>query len=174
MSGYDQKLQPALRFMRENFRRSLSVPEIAATAQLSAPHFGQVFFRHVGKTVNELLNEMRIAAASHELRTSDKRIGKIATEVGFTHRRHFTRVFQTLTGCAPRDYRRQIAGTEPVFAHPLTRHVTGLMPRCRCGHGQLVWVARELKCAACRRPAQSADDLDEAFADDMLHNGHAS
>lgn len=60
---------------------------------------------HYGKTIPQLLNELRVRDAQNMLRQTDAPIQNVFEESGFSSITTFNRVFKELTGEAPKEYR---------------------------------------------------------------------
>jgi AraC family cel operon transcriptional repressor len=62
--------------------------------------------RHHGCSLRDLVNTLRIQAAAHTLRHTDKSITEIAMEVGLPNLGHFYRLFKAAFAMTPRAYRQ--------------------------------------------------------------------
>lgn len=63
-----------------------------------------------GKTLTKLIAERRVRAAEALLCKSDEPISAIAGQVGFNDYNYFTKIFKSVTGMTPREYRRSSRG----------------------------------------------------------------
>lgn len=100
-------VQAAVDFIAINYRRpGLSLGEIARAAHLNADHFGRCFHEHMGISPMHYLRNVRIAQARRLLEQTAMRVKEVAGETGFDDAFHFSRVFKTLVGKSPQDYRR--------------------------------------------------------------------
>jgi AraC-like DNA-binding protein len=103
------RLVPAMKFMREHFRRGPTLVEIAKTVHLSPFHFHRRFTELLGITPKHFLLDCQIQQAKHDLLERQKDLAKIATECGFAHQSHFTSRFKQATGLTPTRWRRMAA-----------------------------------------------------------------
>lgn len=87
-------------------RDGKSLGEFAADLKVTPTHLTRLTRDALGKPASSLLQEHVIHAACDALRGSDKPVGEIATELGFTSATYFTRAFQAQTGQSPRDFRK--------------------------------------------------------------------
>ncbi|HEX7111160.1 MAG TPA: helix-turn-helix transcriptional regulator, partial [Mizugakiibacter sp.] len=71
-------------------------------------HLARRFRRALGLSVGEYQRRLRIEATREALAHSPQPIAAIAAAAGFADQSHYARVFQRLTGEAPRDYRRRM------------------------------------------------------------------
>jgi transcriptional regulator GlxA family with amidase domain len=94
------------------------VPDLAARAGLATRSFNRRFRAALGTTPREFLLRARVRAAQELLRASNLSVGEIAARSGFNDPAHFSRVFATLCGGSPQDYRRRVRGK--LFGTPQT------------------------------------------------------
>src|SRR5688500_13745077 len=79
------RLVPAMKFMRENFRRGPTLGEIAKTVHLSPFHFHRRFTELFGITPKHFMLDCQIEQAKTELLAREKDLADIATQCGFAH-----------------------------------------------------------------------------------------
>lgn len=103
-SGY-LRINDVCRFIKDNFRRSLTLEEAADHANLTPQAFCRYFKKHTGLTFVSYLNELRIQEAC-TLITAQRyeSIGLVAYNSGFNSITNFNRVFRTITGYSPKEY----------------------------------------------------------------------
>jgi AraC-like DNA-binding protein len=100
------RLVPAMKFMRENFRRGPTLGEIAKTVHLSPFHFHRRFTELFGITPKHFMLDCQIEQAKTELLARERDLADIATQCGFAHQSHFTSRFKQATGLTPTRWRR--------------------------------------------------------------------
>jgi AraC-like DNA-binding protein len=106
------RLEPALRMIEERLLEPPSLKELAARVNLNPSYFGKLFAEAFGSSPVTYRNARRITTACRHLSDSHDSIEKIAEEAGFATVRQFNRLFKTLVGCTPSEYRlRYEAGT---------------------------------------------------------------
>jgi len=93
-------------YMRHNLQNNISRADMAAVANLSAPHMARIFRKITNKTPGQRLTELRIEHAKILLLESTLPITNIALDIGYSSFSHFTRLFHRETGLSPSDYRR--------------------------------------------------------------------
>ena len=89
-----------------NFRRGISVGELACELGITATHLTRCCQETCGRSAIELLQDRRIFEARHLLSDTDMPVGKIGESLGFTSPAYFTRAFQHRTGLSPSAFRR--------------------------------------------------------------------
>lgn len=93
------------KWMRQNLSTNLSVPELAAMANLSTSHFSAIFKTLTGFPVSEHYMRLRIQRACQLLDTTDLSIKEIARNLGFEDQLYFSRCFHRIHDISPSDYR---------------------------------------------------------------------
>lgn len=100
-------IEYGLKFIRENYQRGTSVRDVARHLGVSEPLLRLRFRLINGKSVRDVLIETRIEHAKRLLSDSDKPIGQIAKEVGFTSLQRFSHCFAERLSLSPSDWRQK-------------------------------------------------------------------
>ena len=79
--------------------------EIAEKLNVSIYYLSHVFKTLTGATVIEYRNELRLTKSKQLLLHTDKRIGEIALEVGFSNVAYFSEIFSRSEKISPSQYR---------------------------------------------------------------------
>jgi len=95
-------------YVRDNFKRNISLEEISAEAAMTVPAFCRYFKKISNKTFTHFVNEHRIVHASKLLSEGNLNITDICYACGFNNISHFNRQFKEITGSSPSDYRKAI------------------------------------------------------------------
>lgn len=88
--------------------QKIGLPYVAYFAEglhLSANYFGDLVKKETGKTAKEYIQDKIIDLAKNKTFDTDKSVNEIAYELGFKYPQHFTRLFKTVTGFTPNEYR---------------------------------------------------------------------
>ena len=104
--GESEAVGAAVRFIRENYRRGLTVREMASAAGFSDAHFSRVFKRQTGCAPYEYLQLCRIDEAKRLLLSTGLSVGEIADRVGYGSEGHFIHAFRKKVGVPPGAFRR--------------------------------------------------------------------
>lgn len=105
----EKRIDKVWRFISENYTRPISLPEAAATANLSVSAFCDFFKRTAGKTFVSYVNELRVGLACKLLVETDRSVSAIAYESGFNNISNFNRRFLEVKKVSPKRYRQQFA-----------------------------------------------------------------
>ncbi|TPP09544.1 GlxA family transcriptional regulator [Rhizobium glycinendophyticum] len=86
--------------------RDWSLPGLAEIAHLSERHLSRLFREHVGLSVVDYVNLMRVTLAQELLKQSRLDMENLAHRAGFTSSRHMRRVFAQHHGLSPSAFRK--------------------------------------------------------------------
>lgn len=96
-------------YIRKNFRKDISLTELAELVNMNRTYVSTYFKRHTGESFKSFQTNLRIAEAKRLLTETDKRVFVIADEIGYIGTHHFNSVFSHHTGVSPTQYRNQIS-----------------------------------------------------------------
>jgi AraC-like DNA-binding protein/mannose-6-phosphate isomerase-like protein (cupin superfamily) len=115
----DRVGQRAVRYIHDNLSRPLTVPEIAAQANVSPRHLTRLFSRFTGVPPAAYIEKARLQRARTLLLKTDDPVKQIGAQVGYEDVHHFTRVFTRLVGCPPGAFRKtRGAAATPILDGP--------------------------------------------------------
>lgn len=97
-------------YMYDNYSRKLTLNEIANREHLSIYYLSHVIKEATGLSFQDLLSFIRVEESEKLLLGTNKKIGAIAEETGFSAVRYYIKHFQTWYGMHPLEYRRQFTG----------------------------------------------------------------
>ncbi len=103
-------LGKVMEYVREHFRRGISVAELGAVSGLSERQLRRRFAQEVGMGLAEFIIKTRIQIASDQLVRTQNAISQIALDVGFCDQSAFCRAFRQQLGVSPGAYRRRYSG----------------------------------------------------------------
>ena len=101
------QIDKALTYIRENFRKHLSVEELAATVHLSTRQLHRKFVETFGCSPQAFIMKLRIQAGCEALQHEDAQISLVSAELGFCDQSSFTHHFHKHMGMTPLRYQRQ-------------------------------------------------------------------
>lgn len=103
------KIPGAVNYICTNLHELLTVKMLAEQAHLSADYFSKLFQQETGERPLEFIQRKRIERAQFMLVTTNQPLAVVAKETGFEDFSYFSRIFKTLTGRAPGEYKRMNA-----------------------------------------------------------------
>lgn len=105
-----KKLEKALDHIHINYSGKITLEETATLVGYSKGNFCRAFKEATGMSFHAYLNNYRITNSCYLLSDTDIAIGDIGATVGFTEFKTFCRVFKSVIGTTPSDFRRQQKG----------------------------------------------------------------
>lgn len=93
-------------YMKEHLTETLTLEQLAEVAGMSASHFSAVFRQKVQSSPINFFTFLKIQQACRLLEYSKLRVKEIAYQIGYNDPYHFSRVFTTVMGISPRDFRK--------------------------------------------------------------------
>jgi AraC-like DNA-binding protein len=109
----DSRVLSALTFIHQNIHQPIDIASLASSAYLSTDHFIRLFKREVGCTPMNYVHDKKIEQAQTMLLFTSLSVKEIAWGLAFNNLSYFGRLFKTITGLTPFDY-RQRANAESV------------------------------------------------------------
>lgn len=103
--GLGDRLEKIERYIDCNIYRKISLDEISVYSGMNRTYFSLFFKKHFGQGLTEYINTRKIDIASGMLVGTDKPIGDIALECGFSNVNYFNRIFRNVKGKSPSRYR---------------------------------------------------------------------
>lgn len=96
------------KFVTQNFTNNeISIEMVAKHVYVHPSYVSRVFSQELGSNFRSYINNLRINLASELLANTDKSIGTICHDVGFSDHSYFNKVFKQLKGVTPSEYRNQ-------------------------------------------------------------------
>ena len=104
----DARLKAALLHLEGNTQGGLSVVQLAKTIGLSRRQMERLFMAKIKKSPANAYRNLRMEKALRLLMNSQAPLIEIAIQTGFVNTSHFGRVFKSIYGKTPFDFRRTI------------------------------------------------------------------
>ena len=101
-----KRVRMALDFISLHYSRKISLQEVADEVELSTCRLSHLVKERTGRTVVQIIQQVRIRHAQQLLERTTKSCADIAYDVGFGDQSYFIKHFKKLTGTTPARYRR--------------------------------------------------------------------
>ena len=102
------RLGAVISHLEQHLNEPVAIASLLPIAGMSETSLRRVFRETTGYAPIDYLIRLRVARASHLLRTTESRISEIAWQTGFEDSNYFTRQFRAITGYSPRAYRKAL------------------------------------------------------------------
>ena len=93
-------------FIAAHYQEAITLEQVSAAAGLSPAYFSTVFKKDTGMTFLEYLSGVRMDAAKHLLKETNRTVADICAAVGYSDVRYFTKSFTKYSGLKPNEYRK--------------------------------------------------------------------
>ncbi len=114
--GLHPGLKRAIGYIEQNYARPLEAVEIARTAGVSPSHLRALFSAHCGQSVNQYLQNFRMARSRELLRHRHLTVAEIGARCGYPDPCYFSRLFRKIHQCSPHEY-QEVAETRSSERH---------------------------------------------------------
>jgi two-component system, response regulator YesN len=95
-------------FMRKNYKRDITLEEVAEQVKVSSFYFSKLFKAETGMNYMDYLTYLRLEKAKEMLMEGVESIKTIGYEVGYNDPNYFSRVFKKVEGVTPSEYKSKI------------------------------------------------------------------
>ena len=92
--------------MQDFYAQGITLEEIAQRLSVTPEYLGSQIHRETGMTFGMLMKQLRVEQAKKLFLTTDKKLYEAAQMVGYADAKYFSKVFQSVTGMLPAEYRR--------------------------------------------------------------------
>ncbi len=101
----NKSLETVVDYINNNFRRELSVHELADAVHLTPNYLGELFISEYKKSINQYICDLRLTLAVQMLINTSMSVNEIALECGFNTPTYFTKKFREKYEVPPIKYR---------------------------------------------------------------------
>lgn len=103
----DAAVDLMMRYLHDNYDRTIAVQDVAAQVHLSERHARRLFLESTEKTMKQYLTLLRLDVAKQRLLSEEETVSEIAYAVGFNDVRHFSTTFRAVVGITPSEFREK-------------------------------------------------------------------
>lgn len=97
---------PVLNYVQSNHSQKISVGKMASMVKMAPESFSRAFSKCFNTSPAEYVRRKKINLARIFLEDSDRKLGDIAEELGFTDAFHLSKTFKKFTGESPSEFRK--------------------------------------------------------------------
>ena len=101
-----QKIRQGVQYIQQHFREPLNMAVVSNHVSMNYSLFSLLFKQYTGGNFVSYLQKLRIDEAKRLLETTDRRVNEIGRGVGFSDEKHFLKVFKSVVGMSPTEYRK--------------------------------------------------------------------
>ncbi len=100
-------VEQVIQYVQRHFAKDITLVYAANLANMNTSYFSTLFKRKTGLTFVAYLQQVRIDRAKALLKDPSFKVYEIAERVGFQNEKYFMKVFKTLTGRTPSEYKQE-------------------------------------------------------------------
>lgn len=104
-----EKIQKAAAILKQNLSAPLTISAIAKEVGTNPSKLQEGFRYTFGQTVNNFLNELRLAYARDQLMIGELNISEIADNIGISNKSYFSRLFKAKYQINPKEFSNKIS-----------------------------------------------------------------
>lgn len=104
----DLRVAKALSYIQDNSHRPVSVAEITRELEIPLRTLQWAFQKTMSRSIQEEISKRRMQRIMDMLRNTDRQIGQIAADLGFSSAQYMNRFFVKATGTTPSEYRQKM------------------------------------------------------------------
>jgi two-component system response regulator YesN len=94
-------------FMRENFKKDLSLEKIARNFNFNPSYLSKIFVKYSGEPPSKYLMSLRINEAKYLLtQHRNLSVKEVGEGVGYPDQFYFSRIFKQVTGVTPKEFQK--------------------------------------------------------------------
>ncbi|KJY88007.1 MULTISPECIES: AraC family transcriptional regulator [Pseudoalteromonas] len=105
-------IEAPVEFIRAHYHRHICIEELAELAHLSVSALERRFKKHLAKTPNQFINEVRLENARKLLVETRLPVSQVAYQCGFSEPSYFSKQFRRLFGEIPSQLRKELTSSE--------------------------------------------------------------
>lgn len=102
------RMSKVIEYIEANFRKDLHLCDIAAEFYLSESYLCHEFKKYTNRTIIQYINTTRILNAQRLIMETNMNFTAIAQYTGFSSLTHFNRIFKSIVGMSPSQFRKSI------------------------------------------------------------------
>jgi two-component system response regulator YesN len=103
----------ACQYVSLHLNKKISLDEVAEQLFLNASYFSRLFKKETGETFIEYVSRMKVARAKELLDQTNMSVAKICESLGYDNQSYFIKMFKTVAGATPLEYRGFSEPKEP-------------------------------------------------------------
>lgn len=106
-NNYSGYVKRAVQYIETHLSQTITVDALCRLSGISRKHFVRLFGKETGKTIKQYIAHSRCERAAELLKNSRLPVHEISGYVGYEDSNYFTKVFKSVMGASPQEYRKK-------------------------------------------------------------------
>jgi two-component system response regulator YesN len=103
----NQIVRMAKQYVDRHLVEDITLAKVAQAIHTSPGHLSRVFYREVGENFTEYIIRNKMELAQKLLRETNRKVYKIAEDIGYANPHYFSKLFKKRTGLTPLEWRNR-------------------------------------------------------------------
>ena len=108
-SKNQQKIKQAIAYIDEHYNEDLNMAVVSNEISMNYSLFSFAFKQYTGTNFVTYLRDIRIEKAKKLLAETDLKVIDISQQVGYDNEKHFMKVFKSVCGVSPTEFRKNMS-----------------------------------------------------------------
>ena len=100
------RITDVISYIHQNYQEDISIDQLAQMSYVSPYYLCREFKRYTNSTIIQYVNVTRVMNAQRMFMETNKNITEISRDTGFSNITHFNRVFKSVMGMTPSNFRK--------------------------------------------------------------------
>jgi two-component system response regulator YesN len=105
-SDYSTAVEGALRFVEMEFKRDISLSDVAKAINVHKGYLSRIFKQEVGENIVQYITNKKINYAKYLLTNTSAKLFEVSKELGYANPQYFSIVFKKNVGISPLTYKK--------------------------------------------------------------------
>jgi two-component system response regulator YesN len=110
--GDRRNIDKAIDYINNSYYKDLNLATVSNLVSLNYSYFSQLFKEQTGENFVNYLKKVRINKAKELLKNGELKIYEVAQKVGYEDSKQFAKIFRSITGVSPIEYRDSVLHSE--------------------------------------------------------------
>ena len=143
---YENRLRRVSAYIHDHLDEELDMDKLAGIACMSSYHWHRIYHAIFGETLAATVKRLRLHRAAGDMVRTDLSVGEIAKRSGYPNLQSFNRIFKSVYGMPPGQYRKE--GSHKAFEPSPNGKTVAMLT---LPYGRL----SQFNCSECRTPART-------------------
>lgn len=107
-SNQNLYINKTLTYIKQNYNTKFLISDLADSLHISSRYLSKIFYEHMNMTLLSYINVYRMNQAIELMQNTDLTLTEIALKIGMNDSQHFSKLFHSIIGSTPFQYRKEL------------------------------------------------------------------